>query len=58
MACPAIVGFAAYLLFSRPELQRATGSERAKLWKSALYGAGRPLGFGRDYEGSGLPQVS
>ena len=58
MACPAIVGFAAYLLSTRPELKQATGAERARLWKSALYGAGRPLGFGRDYEGSGLPRMS
>ncbi len=58
MACPAIVGFAAYLLGSRNELQNATGSERTRLWKSALYGASRPVGFGREFEGFGLPRMT
>lgn len=58
MACPAIVGFAAYLLSSRSDLQGASGAERARLWKSALYGASKPVGFGRDFEGFGLPQIT
>ena len=56
MACPAIVGFAAHLLASRADLQAASGPERATLWRAALYGLCRPLGFGRSYEGFGLPR--
>ena len=58
MASPAVVGFAAYLLASHPDILRSTGSERIKLWKALLSGSARPLGFGRDFEGFGLPSVS
>jgi subtilisin len=56
MACPAVVGFAAYLLAANPAILATKGAERTRLWKSLLDGAGKPLGFGRDYEGFGLPR--
>ena len=58
MACPAIVGFAAYLLAANPAIQGKSGAERVKLWKNLLAVAARPLGFGRDYEGFGMPSIS
>ena len=57
MACPAIVGFAAYLLAVNPAIQGTSGAERVKLWKNLLSNSARPLGFGRDYEGFGLPSI-
>ena len=58
MACPAIVGFAAYLLAANPDIQGTSGAERVKLWKNLLSGSAGSLGFGRDYEGFGLPSIS
>jgi subtilisin len=55
MACPAVVGYAAHLLATNPDIKAAKGSERSKLWKNLLDGRGVPLGFPRDYEGFGLP---
>jgi subtilisin len=55
MACPAVVGFAAYLLASNPQILGAVGNARTTMLKKLLDGCGRPLDFGRDYEGFGLP---
>jgi subtilisin len=55
MAAPAVAGMAAYLLASTPPILRANKSERVQLLKEALYTSCRRLGFGRDYEGFGLP---
>lgn len=55
MACPAIAGFAAHLLATSPEVQQSLGAARSRALKDLLYGSSKPLGFGRDYEGFGLP---
>jgi subtilisin len=57
MACPAIVGFAAYLLALNPVVKDANGNDRIRRWKALLGGCANPAGFGRDYEGFGLPTV-
>jgi subtilisin len=55
MACPAVAGMAAYLLASTSHILKASGTERVQSLKDALYTSCRRLGFGRDYEGFGLP---
>jgi subtilisin len=55
MACPAVAGLAAYLLASTPPILKAKKTERVQLLKDALYTSCRRMGFGRDYEGFGLP---
>lgn len=55
MSCPAIVGFAAYLLGANPTTMQAAGNERTRMLKNLLYGGAQPFGFGRDYEGFGSP---
>jgi subtilisin len=55
MACPAVAGLAAYLLGSTPPILKAKKAERVQLLKEALYTSCRRVGFGRDYEGFGLP---
>lgn len=55
MACPAVVGLAAYLLASKQPIMDAKKHERAKLLQEALYASCRSQGFGRDFEGFGLP---
>jgi subtilisin len=55
MACPAVAGFAAYLLAKDPALRQKTGVSRSRALKEALYAACKPENFGRDYEGFGLP---
>lgn len=55
MACPAVAGFAAYLLAKDPALKQKSGSSRSRALKDALYAACKPENFGRDYEGFGLP---
>jgi subtilisin len=55
MACPAVTGFAAYLLGADPNLKQKTGADRSRALKDSLYAACKPEGFGRDYEGFGLP---
>ena len=57
MATPAVSGLAAYLLASTPTIMNAKNAERSKLLKEALFTSCRKLGFGRDYEGFGLPSV-
>jgi subtilisin len=55
MACPAVVGLAAYLLGSKQAILNAAKQERAKLLQEALFTSCRNQGFGRDFEGFGLP---
>ncbi len=55
MACPAVVGLAAYLLASKQPIMIISKRERAKLLQEALYASCRSQGFGRDFEGFGLP---
>lgn len=55
MACPAVAGMAAYLLASTPAILKASKSERVQRLKEAFFTSCRRLGFGRDYEGFGLP---
>ena len=55
MASPAIAGFAAFLLASRPDILTSKGAERAKLLRQELMTKAQALGFGRDYEGFGMP---
>ncbi len=56
MACPAIAGFAAYLLGADPTISNASGGDRSKRLVDRLYEAARRVGFGRDYEGFGVPR--
>lgn len=55
MATPAIAGFAAHLLASHPELREVAGAARSRQLKDLLYSTAKPAGFGRDFEGFGLP---
>ena len=55
MACPAVTGFAAYLLATDAGLRQAQGADRSRQLKELLYSKCRPEGFGRDFEGFGLP---
>ncbi|RXH05022.1 peptidase S8/S53 subtilisin kexin sedolisin [Bradyrhizobium guangzhouense] len=55
MACPAVAGFAAYLLAKDAALKPKTGTDRSRALKDALYACCKPENFGRDYEGFGLP---
>ncbi|MCB1545127.1 MAG: S8 family serine peptidase [Methylobacteriaceae bacterium] len=57
MATPAVAGFTAYVLHANPEIDAASGAERSRKLKDALYSSCRPEGFGRDYEGFGLPHA-
>ena len=55
MACPAVAGFAAYLLATDAGLRQAQGADRSRQLKEHLYSKCKPEGFGRDFEGFGLP---
>jgi subtilisin len=55
MACPAVAGFAAHLLAADPALKQNVGAGRSRALKDALYASCKPEGFGRDFEGFGLP---
>jgi subtilisin len=55
MACPAVAAFAAYLLAADRTILDLSGPDRSKALKEKLYKSAKPLGFGRDYEGFGLP---
>jgi subtilisin len=55
MACPAVAGYAAHLLSANPSILQMRGSDRTKALREALYKSAKELGFGRDYEGFGLP---
>ena len=56
MASPAIAGFAAHLLSQRPDILGMVGANRTRELRQALEKSARDRGFGRDYEGFGLPQ--
>jgi subtilisin len=55
MACPAVAGFTAFLLSTNPVLKQNAGAARSRAVKDALYAACKPEGFGRNFEGFGLP---
>jgi subtilisin len=55
MATPAVAGFAAYLLSADTAIRNAQGADRSRRLKDLLYSRCKPEGFGRDYEGFGLP---
>jgi len=57
MACPAVAGFAAYLLATDAGLRQAQGADRSRQLKEHLYSKCKPEGFGRDFEGFGLPAL-
>jgi subtilisin len=56
MASPAVAGFAAHLLSTTPAIQQTQGSDRSRALKDLLYSKCKPEGFGREFEGFGLPQ--
>jgi subtilisin len=55
MASPAVAGFAASLLAARPDILAMNGGARSRAPKDALFQSAGPLGFGRTFEGFGLP---
>jgi subtilisin len=55
MATPAVTGFAAYLMDANAATLGPRGADRSRRLKDLLYGSCKPEGFGRDYEGFGLP---
>jgi subtilisin len=55
MACPAVVGIAARLYAADPSIARCRADDRVAHWTAALIGRAGSLGFGRPYEGHGLP---
>jgi subtilisin len=55
MASPAVAGFAAYLLATRPDILAMNGEARSRTLREALFQSAQPLGFGRNFEGFGLP---
>jgi subtilisin len=55
MASPAVAGFAAHLLSINPAVKQKVGANRSRALKDALYASCKPEGFGRDFEGFGLP---
>ncbi|RWB93100.1 MAG: hypothetical protein EOQ57_34985 [Mesorhizobium sp.] len=55
MASPALAGFAAYLLAADATILGLIGASKSTALRDKLFGSATPLGFGRDYEGFGLP---
>jgi subtilisin len=55
MATPAVTGFSAYLLGQDAGVRAAQGADRSQKLKDLLYSSCKPEGFGRNYEGFGLP---
>lgn len=55
MACPAVAGFVAFLLASEPHILNDQSGNRNRSVLDRLYNSAARLGFGRDYEGFGLP---
>jgi subtilisin len=55
MATPAVTGFAAYLLRQNESARAAQAADRSQKLKDLLYSSCKPEGFGRDFEGFGLP---
>jgi subtilisin len=56
MAAPAVTGLAARLLAANPDILNDSGASRSRRLKDLLYSLAKPEGFGREYEGFGLPQ--
>lgn len=56
MACPAVAGFAAHLLSMDDGLRAMVGEARTRALRQALELSAEMRGFGRDYEGFGLPR--
>lgn len=54
MACPAVAGYAAYLLSQRADVSAMVGEERTRTLRHLLEQTARQIGFGPDYEGFGL----
>ena len=58
MACPAVTGVCARLLAARPDiLGLPKNAARSAAMAQLLFGSARPLGFGAEYEGHGLPRL-
>ncbi|MBX5000946.1 S8 family serine peptidase [Rhizobium lentis] len=55
MASPALAGYAAYLLGQDATILGLNGAEKSTALRDKLFGSATPLGFGRDFEGFGLP---
>ncbi len=55
MASPAVAGFTAHLLSTTAAIQQMEGADRSRALKDALYKSCKPEGFGREFEGFGLP---
>lgn len=55
MASPALAGYAAYLLGQQAPILKLKGAEKSAALRDKLFGSATPLGFGRDFEGFGLP---
>jgi subtilisin len=55
MASPAVAGYAAFLLAEDGIILGLNGADRSTALRDRLFGSAIPLGFGRDYEGFGLP---
>lgn len=55
MASPALAGFAAYLLAADATILNLGGASKSTALRDKLFESAAPLGFGRDYEGFGLP---
>jgi subtilisin len=56
MACPAVTGFTARLLAANPTiLKMARTTERSRAIRKLLFQHAKPQGFGRTFEGFGLP---
>jgi subtilisin len=56
MASPAVAGFTAHLLSTTLAVQQMQGTDRSRALKDLLYSKCKPEGFGREFEGFGLPQ--
>lgn len=55
MASPALAAYAAYLLGQDATILALNGAEKSTALRDKLFGSATPLGFGRDFEGFGLP---
>ena len=55
MACPAVAGFAAHLLSADATVRQKVGTDRSRALKDLLFATCKSQGFGRDFEGFGLP---
>ncbi|WP_049974458.1 S8 family serine peptidase [Azospirillum sp. B4] len=54
MACPAVTGFAAFLLARNNDVRAKRGLERVAALRQLLADHAKPVGFGTDYEGFGM----